>query len=466
MHSRKLAIALAALAAVAAPTMAEAKMYDVDETGGATPQYHDDVPDPPEPTGQQAPPTLTPADATTTIPTTTSSCTYRVTGRLVVRNPRMPGMANNTPLEGVRVKVSGRSNPGWYNAWDTVTTDADGEFTVTKSECGNRGVKVQARFESDDLRVTSSQSQAWYQLHETDGTIGPSTLDLGNEPLGGESGEQATPQARTDAQTWIVYDKAMDHLRDIGHPMLQNTVKVHNPATLTASDVSAADPILHDIHIASGHRDSIDAMLHELGHIWAYPRVQGEGCLTWDAITTGGTHSQTESPCVAFNEGFAEVFGDKLELELIADGEIASDESALTPWNRAKLLQEFGIGELRFEFPVREDGWQQLLRMLLAPDITALLFGEAEAGTPASADTYSNPACAGNGQPVGQDDLSDLLQVIGDENDQMDVGTISVEEVMDRAETRLASFDANDNLFYTQALDPELTGEPHHSYRC
>ena len=466
MHSRKLALALAALVAAAVPTVAHAKMYDLDETGGATPQYHDDVPDPPT-GGDPAPPTLTPADATTTIPTTTSSCTYRVTGKLVVRNPRLPGMANNTPLEGVQVKVSGRSSVGiFYNEWETVTTDADGDFSVTKTECGSRKVKVQARFESDGLRVTSSQSRAWYQLHETDGTIGPSTLDLGNEPFGGESGEQFEMQAKTDAQTWVVYDMAMDHLRDIGHPMLQNTVKVHNPSTLTAPDVSAADPILHDIYIATGHRDSIDAMLHELGHIWAYPRVQGEGCLTWDAITTGGTHDQTESPCVAFNEGFAEVFGDKLELELIADGEIDSEDSALTPWNRAKVQQDFGISELSFEFPVREDGWQQLLRILLAPDITTLLFGDAETGKPATAATYTNPACAGRGQPVGQDDLADLLRVIGDANNQFDVGVVSAEEIMDRAEDRLATFDATDKLFYTYALDPELSSEPHGSYGC
>ena len=47
-----------------------------------------------------------------------------------------------------------------------------------------------------------------------------------------------------------------------------------------------------------------------------------------------------------------------------------------------------------------------------------------------------------------------------------DVTAVSVEELMDRAEDRLATFDATDNLVYTQALDPELTSEPHHGYRC
>jgi hypothetical protein len=111
-------------------------------------------------------------------------------------------------------------------------TGPDGRFTVDKHECNPRKIKVEARFESDDLRVTGSGSVGWYLLKETTSTIEPGTLDLGDEPFGGETGDQSTTQARTDAQTWMIYRKALDHTASIGFPFL-NKVTAHNPATLT-----------------------------------------------------------------------------------------------------------------------------------------------------------------------------------------------------------------------------------------
>lgn len=466
MSSRKLTVALAAIA-LAAPSAASAHMFDIDENGNTT-LHQNDFPKPEGSDGGGSSDGTTGiligTDVGSTIPGGSSSCTYRVEGQLVVRNPTVDGIANDAPVAGVDVKVSGRTSIGWYNEWDTVTTNSNGEFTVTKTECGNRSVKVQARFESDDLRVTSSQSKDWYQLHETAGTVSPSTIDLNQEPFGGETGDQSSTQARTDAQTWIVYQTAMDYVDDIGHPMLQNQVTVHNPATLT-SGPSAADPILHDIHIDPTDTSNIDAMLHEFMHIWAYTRVTGEGCLTWDAIISGDTHDRFEAPCVAFLEAEAQSFSEKLKQELVAAGDITPSEPDTTPWNRAKLEQTWGVTELRFSFPTSQHAWEQVFRVLTSDDITSHLFGW-NTGVPGFATDYVNPACSGNGQPVNQDDLADVMRVIGDANNQMDVGDVSVEEVMDRAEDRLSTFDATDNLIYTDAVDPQLTSEPHHGYGC
>ena len=184
-------------------------------------------------------------DGTITIDTSgtgsgTSSCEYTVKGRLTVRNPVIDGLENGDPIKGVKIAVSGRSYYGVYNEWAEVMTGPDGKFTVHKHECDDRKIKVEARFESDDLRVTSSKSVGWYLLRETASTISPGTLDLEDEPFGGESGDQSTTQARTDAQTWMVYRKALDYTKSIGFPFLDK-VTAHNPATLTTG-LSATDP--------------------------------------------------------------------------------------------------------------------------------------------------------------------------------------------------------------------------------
>ena len=59
------------------------------------------------------------------------SCAWTVTGQLVVSNPTVDGVADGDPVQGVQVKVSGKWNGGTYNEWDTVTTDANGEFSAS-----------------------------------------------------------------------------------------------------------------------------------------------------------------------------------------------------------------------------------------------------------------------------------------------------------------------------------------------
>ena len=140
---------------------------EVDENGNAT---HDTTVEVDDPDG----------DGTIIIDTagdgggsSSNSCQYTVRGRLTVRNPLVDGLSDGDPIAGVEVKVSGRSNPGFYNEWGSPMTNSNGEFTVSKTECSNRKVKVEARFGSDDLRATSSTSKGWYLLHETSSTISP-----------------------------------------------------------------------------------------------------------------------------------------------------------------------------------------------------------------------------------------------------------------------------------------------------
>ena len=417
-------------------------------------------------------------EGTTTIDTSgntttgNNSCGFTVRGHLVVRDPTVDGLVDNDPLEDVEVKVSGRSEFGVWNEWDTERTDENGDFSVWKGECSDRKVKVEARFKSDDLRVTSSASTDWYLLFETSSTISWRTLDIGDEPFGGGVGDQSTSQARTDAQTWAVFQRAIDYTASIGRPFL-NKVTVHNPATLTVG-LSATDPILQDIHIDPNDTADLDTWLHELGHAWMYPHVTGENCLTWNALITGSTHDQVETPCVAASEGITEFLSNKLEQEMNTEGLIASTESpsldgefdTTTPMNRAELNTN-GLVSLS-SVETNELGWDQAFRVLTSPDITRDLFGPGFGpGGPVA--TYDGPSCASRGMPVGQDDLADALFVIGDSSDEFDLrdsNDPSVAELFDRAADRLGSFDVTDSIAYLNAVDPTLDSEPHEAYGC
>jgi hypothetical protein len=468
-----LTVGAAAAAGIIGPATAGASWSTIDENGNTTPAGQGSAPDSAAGNGGSSSSGggVVATEVGSTIPNV-QGCNWTVKGRLIVRNPTVVGVADGEPLVGVQVKVSGRSAAGailgdlGYNSWGTDTTDSNGEFSVSETECSDRRVKVEAKFDSDDLRVLGPSSPTWYQLHDTLDEIDPSTIDLNGEPFGGESGEQSTSQARTDAQTWILYRRAIDYVTSIGFPFL-NHVTVHNPATL-APNGSWSDPILHDIHIAPQHTNSVFAMLHELGHQWAYPREIGEGCLTSAVLTDGDTHDFQETPCVAFNEGFGDFFGNKLWQEMNAAGLITSTSGSdsTKPLKRAALVAKGLISLSRVEG--NELGWDQAFRVLTSPDITRQLFGPGFGAT-GLVSTYSGPSCANRGVPVGLDDLADALRAVGDSSDQCDLQNSAepqMPDFFDRAADRLSGFDPLDSVKYVDTVDPSESVEPHEAYGC
>jgi len=473
MTSRRtlLLAVLAVAAALIGPASASAGWFSIDENGNTTPNGHGNIPDDELPTNGNSSSSsggYVMTEATTVTVNTGGSCSWRVEGRLLVRNPTMSGLADGDPVEGIKVKVSGRSRSGavlgdaGYNEWDTDVTNSNGEFSVTKTECSDRRVKVEAKFESDDLRVLGPSSPTWYQLHDTLDEEEPQTLDLNGEPFGGESGEQSTTQARTDAQTWILYRRAMDYVTGTGFSFL-NDITVHNPATL-APNGSWSDPILHAIHIAPQFTSSAWNMLHELGHAWAYPREVGEGCLTWAAIQDGDTHDFSEQPCVAFNEGFADFFASKLIREMNSHGLISAISGSVTPLKRADLVSQGLVSLTSLER--NELGWDQAFRVLTSADLTRQLFGPGFGAT-GSVSTYTGPACTN--QPTGLGDLADALRVVGDSSDQFDLqdsDNPSMADLFDRAADRLSGFDPLDSVKYVDTVDTTEDIEPHEAYGC
>jgi hypothetical protein len=288
-------------------------------------------------------------------------------------------------------------------------------------------------------------------------------VDLNGEPFGGESGEQATTQARVDAQTWILYRRAIDYVTSLGYPFLNHTT-VHNPATL-APNGSWSDPILHDIHIDPRFTSSAWNMLHELGHAWAYPREIGEGCLTWAAAQDGDTHDFQENPCVAFNEGFADFFASKLEQEMDAFRLLAlTNPPSTTPFTRSYLVSQGLISLSRVEG--NELGWDQAFRVLTSADITRQRFGPGFGGG-TYVSSYSGPLCSG--MPRDLNDLAHALEVVGDSGDRFDLQDSSrptMVDFFDRADDRLARFDDWDAIKFLDTVDPTQSVEPHEGYGC
>jgi hypothetical protein len=479
-RSRRRSTALLALMAVTATAMvgtstasAGWSTYDPD-TGNTDPAGYGSAPDPGTGTGNSSSSSggggVIATEVDSTVPVGGSSCRWTVKGHVLVRNPTLPGLSDGEPVAGIQVKVSGAdwagSPLGIFNSWGTDVTDSAGNFSVTHTECNKRRVRVEARFESDDLRVLGPSSPGWWELDDTDDLIEPSTIDLGGEPFGGETGEQRLTQAKTDAQTWILYRRAIDYLASIGYPALNHTT-VHNPATL-APNGSWSDPLLHEIHIAPSMTDSVYAMLHEFGHAWAYPRELGETCLLDAVLKDADTHDYQETRCTAFNEGFADFFGHKLWLQMHDAGLLSSapGASTLQPLSRANLVGK-GLISLR-DAEQNELGWDQAFRLLGSTDVTRWQLGP-NYGSWVQAQAYTGPSCAGRGVPTGLDDLADALQVIGSSSDQFDLQDAddpTMQAFFDRADDRLAGFDSWDAVQFTNFADPAGSVEPHDAYGC
>jgi hypothetical protein len=461
-HSRRRrATMLAAGALTAAALLAPAgafagwSSYDAD-TGNTDPAGYGSAPDQPQSQNSSDP------------------CKWIVSGRLYVRDPTLGGIPDGEPLDGVEIRVSGASSIGSalgaFGTWGTTHTDANGEFSVAHIECDKRRVLVEAKFESasGDLRVLGASSPEWYVLKDTNDLWNPGTVDLKGEPFGGETGDQATGQARTDAQDWVLYRKALDYAASLGYPFL-NPVTVNNPASIHAGDNSWTDTVFHGIHIAPKWTNTRWNLLHELGHAWAYPRESGEGCLAGDALGTGSTHSQTEEPCVAFNEGFADFFASKLDDEMTAAGLISPTTPSWSgPYSRSHLVKE-GVLNLD-DASHNELGFDQAFRVLTHDDIAHSLFGDGLGPVFWALDNglYAGSNCASMAAPQGLDGLATALKVVGSADDEFDAhGDFpTIHRLFVRADERLSKFDDWDATNYEEIVDPASDTEPHELYAC
>lgn len=286
-----------------------------------------------------------------------ANCEWTVTGKVRV-NHAMPeledALGEFSDLAGIKVKVSAQlrlsNNPltgaiwGTFDKWDEVTTNSRGEFTVrhtpTLSACdGVRRFKVEVKFQSDDIELrhataTSSLTKVkWYTIVDQDREQTDHTVDVGTKTFDWQHAHDlGEMEARAHAEMWVVYSALIDKLEEYGSAYEFDgplTVKYPHNSWLAGDDVEAsyANPITNNVYIFRGNdcpenrlipdedacenHLTVNALLHEAMHVWAYEHSTGEDDLALNLITSGSTHC-FEPSHVAFHEGFAEFAAERL----------------------------------------------------------------------------------------------------------------------------------------------------------
>ncbi len=418
-----------------------------------------------------------------------AKCDWTVSGTLRVEYARLAEMAaregGTAPLANVRVKVSARSKVlgvwGTWNKWEKTRGDGDGRFTVGKRKnCGDRQFKVEVKFEDDDLEIrhetaTSSLTKVkWYEAVQdadngrvrTSSTVNLGTLTF--RPGGGA--ELGDFEARRHAELWGLYHLVFDHLAAKGPKFaFKSRVKIkypHNsllaPDAVEASYVNPTTEVMYIYRSRDGSEDhfTVETLLHELGHRWAFERFRGELCLTLDLITSGDTHDLADDPCVAFHEGFAKYFQQQLENELFG-------EAPDLPYNRARL--DAGVGfpptaltsiDLLQRF---DEGWWTVLTSITLPAIHRYDYGTADraVGTGRIAERTLVPRFC---SPPSIS-FKNLLRVFEPKSsagypEYLDRGDTTLDGFLTRADAILGSMDADDRNLFMVLADPASSLQP------
>jgi hypothetical protein len=265
-----------------------------------------------------------------------ASCRWTVKGKVQVReNITDPtGVTRDRGLKSIEVKVSGATVGRVYKSWGTVRTDADGNFSITKTKsCSRRHLKVQIRLQHSELKVKKGDladaSSDWIEIHETGSRRNPGTLDIGTDrftdgptsidrrDLAGITFFVSTEFNDRDnfrrALAWYVTKKVIDTFQAKGPSFdFKDRITVKFPAWV-ASNTSYANGIertafIDPTHIvdAAGNFDTdeyIQTVVHEVMHLWDYDHNFGTS--NWLNAVFGTTHNFQEQPYIAFHEGFA-----------------------------------------------------------------------------------------------------------------------------------------------------------------
>lgn len=271
-------------------------------------------------------------------------------------------------LEGVLVKVSARTKVGlvWgtYNKWGEVRTDANGKFTISKDKNqSKRQFKLEVKFDDSKMELrhktaTSSLTKVkWYTVIK-DKEKSAGTIDFGNLTFAqGGKHDLGDMEPRGHADIWKLMHLVIDQLEDMGSNFEYTTkLKIKYPHNGPANpDIPYANPTTKVVYIPDGWLTS-STVIHEAGHVLVYNHMQGEICLTETLILTQNTHGLVKDSCVAFGEGFAEYFKDKMMEEIFGD-------QPELPFNRRHISSSLNLTDL--DLVQRHDmGWLSFFHTL------------------------------------------------------------------------------------------------------
>lgn len=421
-----------------------------------------------------------------------ADCSWTVSGTVKVQSQEpelITKFGAQIPLKGIKVKISG-ATIGWFDEWGTVTTDANGKFSLTVQKgCDDRKFKIEVKFQSDEVEVRHEHSTSdlltdvkWYTIMQDDDRrrspgniqILPTIFDAGKPQ------DLSNSEARSHADVWIITNTLRDHIAGYGPKfkfLNQTAIKYpHNGIASDAVEASYSNPITQVVYIFKSNDGTEDhlnvrTVMHELMHTWAYQHVSGELDLATNLIFTGSTHCANEKEHISFHEAFAEFSMERLYEEIYG-------QKHTLPYNRDALKEGLScegsvdrINTLR-DMEIHEFGWMSLFRMLTTKDLHKYTYGgEASSSDPdpyhtSNASVFitlsSNQNSTGCSSPLDLT-LKDILNVFLPHsskgfNDNLKKSEMNFDDFMHRAAKILAFEDKEAGL--KNLLDPSKTTEP------
>ncbi|MGB7448520.1 MAG: hypothetical protein WA892_05280 [Ornithinimicrobium sp.] len=335
--------------------------------------------------------------------------TWKVEGRVEVRHTLLDLQAikgGASPLEGITVKVQARSKVpfGWgtWSSWGQVRTDADGEFSVTKTRGSDRRqFRIRILFDDDRLRLKEGDETTlsfggngfpvdvnldltdkdWFVIHD-DRDSAPNGRRAGTHDFGTLRAEPM--QVRRLGDLWVLIGLVLDDLDRMGPEFgLDRKQVVKFPMGIgngAAGSNSYSNPVNGTVYIKQGEF-AARTIIHELMHQWAYDRTKGEDGMAWQLAKHQTTHAPRENTTfVPFHEAFADWAPYEL-LRRISDhamltfAEDNSDDIPGRPYSRAHLGEVLGSTERSLDnVDYTERGWRSLFTLLTWDTVDTLDF--------------------------------------------------------------------------------------------
>lgn len=270
-----------------------------------------------------------------------TNCTYKINGNLLVYSTLSNEISislgyPNLPLEKVKIKVQAKSCQfcRWKD-WGETSTDESGFFSISKIEKANacsdgRYIRTKAKFKSDEMEIRDASllldefgsGADWYTINNLipQQCKGDQPCRLGNLIFKNNAGEKLSDQtAIKHAEIWYFYSWAKEQLKGLNlsfNKLTSDRIKVVFPLDRTLLPDGAEDsyvsPNTKIIHLTE-QPFTIEAIWHELAHLWAFRYTTGEQVMRNYLFTHFNTHGTVKKPEVAFHEGFAEWFMESLK---------------------------------------------------------------------------------------------------------------------------------------------------------
>ncbi|HKP72639.1 MAG TPA: hypothetical protein VJT82_06860 [Pyrinomonadaceae bacterium] len=410
--------------------------------------------------------------------------TWKITGKLLVREQVVSGVLATRPLANVEVNVSA-SNLGVYNSWGMARTDADGNFTFSiEKDQSKRKIKVKVLFADDEFEISSSVLgdvgeflSPWVEIFEHDHEVEGPTINIGTKTFadgaGGELGERDHVRR---AITWYAVKKLISTLKSKdSYFAYKKQFKVVYPAH-NVSGACYANGITRAAYIHSTDKNdqwSVQTVFHEVMHLWNYDH--NHGTANWFGAVfcppDFNTHSQAERPNIAFHEGFAEFASWELLYEIWGRSEAGSTRKKILPYTRYSLLHEYKLDTVD-ELEQSDDGVTNALRVLVMPQLYDYRFGHKDR----QLDTEPYPKQVVNHanaldcpHPVSFANVWDVLRVFKAAPDkgyptEWQVGgkDNGVRRFIERAGDILDNLDNNTKNLMLSLIDPNSREEPVH----